>query len=342
MTMTVPSAAEKIKAISRSIYSAPSEALQLSEQLLAESVACHDRATQVQASIFISITQDQLGQRFDGGQLLLDALAICEQDHLGLLEAQVLERLGRDRYTAGLYAESLEYWTRCIGQCRSLQHCGYSHIFALIGLGHICSAYNEYLQGAEFYRAAMLLLRLSPDPLIFAKAQLSLGWDLYNGGEVEEATQILKDSVEFSRRHGFGHYVSESLLHLGTVFLKAYDLVQAEFYLEEALEALLETPSHWVECNVLGMLAEVRFLQGSPQMARDMIERGIHLAQLDGMRHIEARLNAQAAGYCAALNDENGIEYYGHQLDRLHEINTDAWHIPPINLSNIRQYLPKK
>jgi hypothetical protein len=77
-------------------------------------------------------------------------------------------------------------------------------------------------------------------------------------------------------------------------------------------------------------------------MARDMVERAIRFAMQDGMRHIEAKLNAQAAGYCAALNDPAGIAFYGQQLDRLHESNTQSWHIPAINLSNIRQYLPKK
>ncbi|MFY8062612.1 MAG: hypothetical protein ACOVN2_02785, partial [Usitatibacteraceae bacterium] len=60
----------------------------------------------------------------------------------------------------------------------------------------------------------------------------------------------------------------------------------------------------------------------------------------DGMRHIEAKLSAQAAGYCAALNDQDGIEYFGRQLDMLHEKNSESWRIPPIDLSNIRQYLP--
>jgi tetratricopeptide (TPR) repeat protein len=340
MSATVPNAAERIADIARRMYRAPSEILLQAEALLADSHAYHDLHTQVHACLYLSIIRNQLGMRFDDCTLLLQALEICETHDYRLLSAQVLERLGRDRYTGGLYAESLAYWKQCIEVCRALRHCGHAHVQALIGLGHVCSAYNEHLQAVEFHRAALQLLKLHPDPLIHVRALLSLGWDLYNGGQSDEAVQILHDTIELSRQHNFGHYVSESLLHLGTIHLKARDLAQAELYFEECLESMQETPSHWAECNLMGMLAEIRFLQGSPEMARDIIERGIHLAQQDGMRHIEAKLNAQAAGYCAALNDSSGIEYYGRQLEHLHEENDQSWHIPAIDLSNIRQYLP--
>ncbi|QLI81588.1 tetratricopeptide repeat protein [Chitinibacter fontanus] len=340
MTAPTLNASERIAEIQRRIYSEPAAVLHLSQALLVDSLRAQDIATQVQASIFISITRNQLGERHDDCTLLLSALELCEKNDLKLLALQVMERLGRDRYTGGLYAESLAYWKQCIIACRALRHCGHAHVLALIGLGHVCSAYNQHLQAVEFHRAALHLLKLHPEPLLHIKAKLSLGWDLYNAGQSDDASLILQETAELSRQYHFGHYVTESLLHLGTIALKNHDLAQAEAYFEQCLDSMQETPSHWAECNLLGMLAEVRFLQGSPQMAREMIERGIRLAHQDGMRHIEAKLSAQAAGYCAALNDLNGIEYFGRQLDLLHENNTTSWSIPAIDLSNIRQYLP--
>jgi tetratricopeptide (TPR) repeat protein len=340
MSTSLPNASERIAEIQSRIYSEPAAVLKLSQALFEDSLRAQDLSTQVQASVFITITRNQLGQRHDDCTLLLRALEICEQHDLRQLAVQVLERLGRDRYTGGLYAESLSYWKQCIESCRALRHCGHAHVQSLIGLGHICSAYNAHPQAVEFHRAALRLLKLHPEPLIEVKAKLSLGWDLYNSGQSEEAIGILSDTITLSQRYHFGHYVSESLLHLGTIALKAHQLNQAEEYFERCLESMQDTPSHWAECNLLGKLAEIRFLQGSPQMAREMIERGIRLAHQDGMRHIEAKLSAQAAGYCAALNDQDGIEYFGRQLDLLHEKNSESWRIPQIDLSNIRQYLP--
>ncbi|WP_410499634.1 tetratricopeptide repeat protein [Chitinibacter sp. S2-10] len=335
-----PNAAERIAHIQRLLYVAPSEMLHEGEALLADSIACRDLQTQVQASVFLAIIRNQLGVRLDDCQLLPNALQICEENDFKQLSTQVLEMLGRDRYSGGLYVESLAYWKQCIEVCRQLRHCGRAHVLALIGLGHVCSAYSEHLQAVEFHRAALQLLQLHPDALIHVKALLSLGWDLFNAGEIDEAIRILQQTTELSREHQFGHYVSESLLHLGTIYLKQHELARAEMYFEECLESMQETPSHWAECNLMGMLAEIRFLQGSPQMAREIVERGIHLAQQDGLRHVETKLNAQAASYCAALNDDSGVAYYGRQLEALHEENTASWNIPAIDLSNIRQYLP--
>ncbi|WP_373973765.1 tetratricopeptide repeat protein [Chitinibacter sp. SCUT-21] len=340
MTASILNASERIAQIKSCLYSDPASALQLSQVLFDDSAIAQDHYSFIHACLYISITRNQLGERQDDCALLHTALSLCAAHQYTQLSVQVLERLGRDRYTGGLYAESLAYWKQCIETCRVLRHCGHAHVQALIGLGHICSAYNKHEQAVEFHRAALQLLKLNPDPLIEIRAKLSLGWDLYNAGHSPEAVHMLLETEALGRQHDFGHYVSESLLHLGTIYLKQHDLLQAEEFFERCLESMQVTPSHWAECNLLGKLAEVHFLQGEAQRAREMIERGIRLAHQDGMRHIEAKLSAQAAGYCAALKDKDGIQYYGQQLDLLHEKNTDSWQIPPIDLSNIRQYLP--
>ncbi|WP_028450523.1 MULTISPECIES: tetratricopeptide repeat protein [Chitinibacter] len=342
MTRTVQNADQRLRDIQRLLHSAPEQALQLSEQLLRESQQIGDMASLVQATVFIANTHNQLGVRCDDQQRLLEALMICQHHDLPHLAMDVLERLGRDYYTGGLYAESLAAWKQCIEVCRTLRHCGPTHADALIGLGHVCSAYNAYEQAVEFHRAALQLLRLNPQLQQQAKAQLSLGWDLYHAGQMGEAINTLQACADFSQANGLQHFVSECLLHLGTIALKSYHLDQAELYLTQALESIEQTPAHWTECNVLGQLAEVHFLLGNPRMSLDIIERALRLARQDGMRHIEARFHAQASGYCAALKDHDGVGFYAQQLDQIHLENSKSWHIPAIDLSDIRQYLPKK
>ncbi|WP_035060028.1 tetratricopeptide repeat protein [Andreprevotia chitinilytica] len=290
----------QLNEIDRILFNHPSVAMRMCKALLQAARQASDIETLVRAATQLSLIEDQLGERGEAGVVLAEALTCCQLYGLTELEPAVLERLGRNSYTTGDYPHALECWARCARLCGTSPAFTETRTLALVGLGHVCSAYGALDKAVAFHRAAERLLPALDDAYLTAKVKISLGWDLQATGHYDEAIVILRSALALCQAKHFGHYQAELVFRLAEIALGQGHIDEAERLLEDALELLVITPSHWSEANVLGLLAEVRAAQGLPDMAMSFALRALHIAEADGMRHVAARLHASMVHYALA------------------------------------------
>lgn len=302
MLTTTPERAFALAEIDRITFDDPITASRLCQPLLAEARAAGDIVGIVRAATQLSLIEDQLGIREDGGLAIAEALALCRQHGLTELEPAAQERLGRHSYTSGDYLTAAGAWLRSLMLCGNNPARTRTRALALVGLAHVCSACNDCQRSIRFLQAADALLADSDDIYLIAKVRITLGWDLRMVGRPAEAIAMLETALQLCREHDFGHYQAELLLRLAELRLEEGALDTAEQMLEEALELLVFTPSHWCESNVLATLSQVRERQGEPEQAVQLLQRAIDIANTDGMLHVEARLRRQFAVLALALD----------------------------------------
>ncbi|WP_432722023.1 tetratricopeptide repeat protein [Jeongeupia wiesaeckerbachi] len=303
--------------IEQIVFSDPTTAKRWCRPLLARARTEHDVETLVRAATLLSLIEDQLGERIEGSILLAEALACCQMYGLSHLEPAVQERLGRDNYTGGDYRLALLHWSQCARLCGDDLLHARTLTLSLIGLGQVCSAYGAIEQAVTFHRAATRQLAGSDDVHLIAKVRISLGWDLHVLGREDEARTILVEALALCRVRQFEHFQAELLLRLAEIDTEQNDDEAAEQKLEEALSLLVFTPSHWCETQVLGLLARLRHRNGRPDLAISMIQRALHIAEVDGMRHVEARLLTDLIGYAEADGNTALIEVQQLRLTAL-------------------------
>ncbi|SMC29691.1 Tetratricopeptide repeat-containing protein [Andreprevotia lacus DSM 23236] len=304
MTVSLPAIAQQLDAIDRIVFDDPSAALRLCKTALQSARSERDVESLVRAATLLSLIEDQLGERSEGSVVLAEALACCQMYGLAHLEPAVQERLGRDNYTGGDYRLAMRHWAHSVRQCGSHpMHCR-TRALALIGLGHVCSAYGALGRASEFHQLADKVLTPLGDVYLIAKVRISLGWDLCALGRHEEAQPILNEALALCKEQNFNHYQAELLLRLAEIETTHGNLEAAEQLLEESLAILVFTPSHWCEANVLKHLAQLRARQGALDMAMNLALRALHITEADGMRHVEALIHADLAGYAAAAGQQ--------------------------------------
>ncbi|AOY01494.1 tetratricopeptide repeat protein [Jeongeupia sp. USM3] len=310
--------------IERIVFSDPTTAKRQCAPVLVRARDEHDVEALVRAATMLSLIEDQLGERNEGSVLLAEALACCQMYGLRHLEPAVQERLGRDHYTGGDYRLALQHWAQCVRLCDGETRHVHTLALALIGLGQVCSAYGGLDEAVTFHRAADRQLESSDDVHLIAKVKISLGWDLHVLGREEEARHILVQALDLCRARQFSHFQAELLLRLAQVDIEQGDAEAAEQKLEEALSLLVFTPSHWCETQVLGLLAQLRHQHGRPDLAISMIQRALHIAEVDGMRHVEARLLADLIVYAGADGNTALAEVQQRRLAALQASLDDA------------------
>ncbi|WP_255991589.1 tetratricopeptide repeat protein [Chitinolyticbacter albus] len=295
MLSTTPERARLLDDIASITFDDPIAAFRLCQPLLNEARAASDIVGIVRAATQLSLIEDQLGIREEGGLAIAEALQLCQQYQLTDLEPAAQERMGRHCYTSGDYLTAAGAWLRCLMLCGNDATRKRIRVLALVGLAHVCSACGDYQRSIAFLQAADRLLTGSDDIYMVAKVRITLGWDLCMIGSRDEARQMLESALAQCREHDFGHYQAELLLRLSELRLEEGALDTAEQMLEEAMELLVFTPSHWCEANVLAALATVRRHQGEYEQAIRLLQRGLDIANSDGMLHVEAKLRYQLA-----------------------------------------------
>ena len=319
MTAPLPANAQQLDEIDHIIFDDPSAAWRLCKVMLTRAREERDIETLVRAATQLSLIEDQLGERSEGSVALAEALACCQMYGLAHLEPAVQERLGRDNYTGGNYPQAMRHWERAVRLSAQNPLHRRTRALSLIGLGHVCSVYGALDKAVAFHRLADQVLAPLGDVYLIAKVRISLGWDLRAVGHPEEAADVLREALAICQAENFTHYQAELLLRMAEIDIEQGQFDSAEQALEESLSILVFTPSHWCEANVLKMMAQLRAKQGAPEQAINLALRALHIAEADGMRHVEGQIHADLVNYATAVDQPQMAELHrlrGEQVSR--------------------------
>lgn len=167
-------------------------------------------------------------------------------DNSDLIRAQTLNQQGLQELTAGNMEAALATW----------QAAEMAYEKAGDRLGVIGSQINQaqamqrlglYLRSRRTLTAVVQALSSEPDSLIKAATLRSLGKTLQQIGDIDQARQMLLESLEITRKLGNNEEISDNLIALGNTARNQADSDAAYAYYQEAA-AVAECPEENQSC----------------------------------------------------------------------------------------------
>lgn len=300
----------QLKAVEQLIFTEPVLARQKCLAVLAGARQAFDAPTLIAAALQLSLIEDQLGDLESAIAVLSEALVFAEKFKLQQRLPQLLEQIGRCYYSQARYPQALEFWHQCAVLCGNDADFISTRGLALMGLGQICDACGENGQAITLHQRAHTLLAGIDDCFLLTMAKINWAVNLQKTGQNDAAEFILQDALQLSLTHQLPHHAAESYFRLAEIAIVKQQWDQAERLLEEGLLTLATTPYHWCEVNLLALWATVAAQQQRLAQALESVKRGLLIAEQDGLRHLEMRLNQQASQYARAMGQDDQAEEF--------------------------------
>ena len=250
-------------------------------------------------------------ERMGGAASLIDdlyaGLQRAEDLNLPRQAGQMLEAIGRVRYTHGEYGEAMHCWGRCVDMF-DLTGDVRSGVEARIGLGAMYAALGDSQAGARFHQDARTLLAGIDDAYLSAKLALNLGVNQRAAGHVASAAAQFELGLAEAERGEVREYVAEAYWHLGRCAQDEGDLARAGQLTRRALELGAACGYIWLSAAALGSMAQIFISQGRYDDAASAYEEALAFATRSGSRPQQAacysalsRLAEQRGDLTAAL-----------------------------------------
>ncbi|MBM5571746.1 MULTISPECIES: hypothetical protein [Deefgea] len=322
------------------IFTEPVLARQKCGQLLAHARHAFDAPTFISAALSLSLIEDQLGDLQQAISVLSEALVFAEEFKQKQRIPQLLEQIGRCHYSQANYPQALDYWHQCALQCGQQNDLLETRALALIGLGQICDACGENAQAIHLHQLAHDLLLSINNYFLLTMAKINWAVNLQKTGQSEAARTILQESLQLSLAHELPHHAAESQFRLAEIAISLDELILAEQYIEEGLMTVALTPYHWCEINLLALWAQLSYRAGRLAQALDIVKRGLHIAEEDGLRHLVFRLSQQAVLYARAGGLNAIADEYQRKIDFLQvHLHTEIAQPNALNLQMLRDLI---
>ena len=331
---------QQLAEIEQLIFTEPVLARQKCTALLAQARAKFDTATFIAAALQLALIEDQLGDLAHAIAVLSEALVFAEEFKQSQGVPQLLEQIGRCYYSQASYPQALEYWHQCAVLCGNQIELIETRGLALMGLGQICDASGENAQAIALHQMAHFLLLKVDNVFLLTMAKINWAVNLQKIGQSETARSILLDALNLSLAHDLPHHAAESQFRLAEIALSLDELTLAEQLLEEGLMTVSITPYHWCEVNLLGLWAQLSHQAGRHEQSLDIVRRGLHLAEEDGLRHLVLRLSQQAIHYAHILGLHEVADEYQRKVNFLSiHLHTELTRPTALNLNMLRDLM---
>ena len=313
----------QLKVIEQLIFTEPVLARQKCMAVLAVARLAFDAQTFITAALQLSLIEDQLGDLEQAIAVLSEAMVFAEEFEQQAAIPQLLEQIGRCYYSQAHYPQALEFWHQCAVLCGNDASLIATRGLALMGLGQICDACGENAQAITLHQLAHTLLSSIDDCFLLTMAKINWAVNLQKTGQNAAAETILQSALQLSLSYQLPHHAAESYFRLAEIAIDQLAWDRAERLLEEGLIILTTTPYHWCEVNLLALWATVAAQQQRTAQALESVKRGLLIAEQDGLRHLELRLNQQAAQYAQAMGLDEQAEDFLRKSNFL-EIHLDT------------------
>ncbi len=322
--------------IQRSARRHPACAVVLLQRLQAAAHAAGQHAVALDALFQRYFVLERMGEAAGLIDELYAGLQIAEDLNLPRQAGQMLEAIGRVRYTHGEYGEAMHCWGRCVdmfgvtGDVRS-------GVEARIGLGAMYNAFGDSQAGSRFHRDARALLAGIDDPYLSAKLALNLGVNERSDGQLDSAIVQFELGLAEAQRGQVREYVAEAYWHLGQCALDQSDLERAANLTRTALELGQACNYLWLNGAALDSVAKIALLQGRDDEARAAYEAGLRFAKRIGSRAQQANCH----GALSRLAEQHGDMDSALRHARAHmaiELEVNAELSAPDRLRTMQQY----
>jgi tetratricopeptide (TPR) repeat protein len=215
------------------------------------------------------------------------ARVAAEQDNLRAAFRWALERqayatalriaagVWRFHWMAGLLREGLE---RLEAALAYREHAPWDvQANALRAAGSLAGGLSDFTRAREWLEAGVLLGRRLDDKRILQTALMSLGYALYEQGELEAAQLLLEESIALARRAGDVKALKFPLGILGGVHRRLGNYAQAQAMSEECLQINLACQDPEGTANALRTLGMIANDQGDTLRAQKLCDEALAL-----------------------------------------------------------------
>ncbi len=150
---------------------------------------------------------------------------------------------------------------------------------ALLALGGACSFGGDYTAAVRCYSEALELQQRLRGPHLAAAAEAGLGLDYYHLGDLTQSRVWLERGLERARSIGHRMRVTQVLVELAMLELRAGNLPAARASLQEGLTIARETHNEDLLAAGLAVAAGLERETGAPARALELAKEATRLAQ---------------------------------------------------------------
>ncbi len=179
-----------------------------------------------------------------------------ENEWFELLDSNIVEGVTTFYYLTGLFREGLALAENALTHAERVAARSPELVL------HLQLARATFLERLARYDEALLALdalmqALTPGDLLYARAQLRVGWVCYWTGKLEQGRAVLRETFEWARAHHETALEADTQYVAGLIEQSASDIENARAFYERALELYRVDHNRYGESSALVNLADI-------------------------------------------------------------------------------------
>ncbi|UXY15420.1 diguanylate cyclase [Chitiniphilus purpureus] len=296
-------------------HSRSEESRALAEQACRHSVAADYPNGYVHGLLNAAMAITLQGSYQEAVAMMRHSLYLGEIYGLDMHVAECLQEIARAYYTLADYDRALQYWAQCLDVARD-RHAQESYVMALIGLGQIYFAHQDFEAALRHHEKAREGLNPTVPDRLHASVPINIGMDLLQLRRLDEALHELEIGLNRALHTKNREYEADAHHAIGLVLLAQGQLDTAERHLCIAIDVCQRFGKLWGEANSRVALGQVELARDHPVGAIRHLQEARDLAEQIGAQHLLLQVELHYARALELLGDHRQSLHY---FKRYHE-----------------------
>ncbi|HSC80286.1 MAG TPA: tetratricopeptide repeat-containing diguanylate cyclase [Chitinolyticbacter sp.] len=241
---------------------------------------------------------------------------------LKLHVAECLQEIARAYYTLGDYDRALHYWAQCLDVSIASEGAAQeSHIRALIGIGQIYFAHEDFDAALRHHQKAREYLTADVEDNLHAAVPINIGIDFFQLERFDEALHQLEIGLDRSVHAKNCEYEADAHHAIGLVRLAQQQTDAAERHFCIAIDVCQRYGKLWGEANSRIALASVELARRHPVGATHHLQGAQEIAERMGAQHLLMQIErGHAEAYEQLDEPARALQHFKRYHDRLLEV----------------------
>lgn len=322
-TTITPDTVDALNVEARKLYQARNhEARVVAEQACRQAVTIDYPNGYVHGLLTVATSIALQGSYHEAIAMMRHSLFLGEIYGLKLHVAECLQEIARAYYTLGDYDRALHYWAQCLDISISSESSAQeSHIRALIGIGQIYFAHEDFDAALRHHQKAREYLAPGIDDNLHAAVPINIGMDLYQLSRFDEALYHLEGGLDRALHARNCEYEADAHHAIGLIRLAQQQLDAAERHFCIAIDVCQRYGKLWGEANSRVALSRVELARQHPIGAITHLQTAQELVERMGAQHLLMQIEHHYAEACEQQGEHGrALQHFKRYHTRLLEV----------------------
>ncbi|WP_051710620.1 tetratricopeptide repeat-containing diguanylate cyclase [Andreprevotia chitinilytica] len=292
--------------------------LELAQKAAILATAANYTAGEAQALLWWGKSALVLSGASKARPLFIKGLRLAEEANHPHLAAQLLLALGQCSAANGDSGKAVAYWIKCLDLAVDIGAVD-CYIEACLGMGNLHVAQDDRQQSFYYNALAHEFAELHDDVDLRAKSSLHLAADLIQLKRFDIAKAILMQAEQYLILPLRRDWLAEICNYLGLIYSEAGEFVLARHYFDRAYEINLEPGFLWGRTVTLLGLGRMTLKAGNDIEAEKFLQQALEVVSRFGAANLTMQIHEELSSLYEARGDHaralmHYIGYHDHYL----------------------------